>query len=81
MTIARRLMLLLAVPLVILVALGVLSLVEFARIESRSRFVAESNIAAFDVVSPPPDASPGCAQDVPAPRIDLKQAMRNMWMA
>ena len=47
----------------------------------RSRFVAESDIAAFDVVSPPPDASPGCAQDVPAPRIDLKQAMRNMWMA
>jgi DNA helicase-2/ATP-dependent DNA helicase PcrA len=47
----------------------------------RSRFIAESDIAAFDVVSPPPDASPGCAQDVPAPRIDLKQAMRNMWMA
>jgi methyl-accepting chemotaxis protein len=47
MTIARRLMLLLAVPLVILVALGVLSLVEFARIESRSRFVAEYQIGSL----------------------------------
>src|SRR5262245_16827108 len=47
MTIARRLMLLLAVPLVILVALGVLSLVELARIESRSRFVVESQVGSL----------------------------------
>jgi PAS domain S-box-containing protein len=44
MTIARRLALLLAVPLLVLVALGALTMVELARIESRSRFVAESQV-------------------------------------
>src|SRR4249920_2888345 len=44
MTIARRLILLLAVPLVILVALGALSFVELARIERRGRFVVRYQV-------------------------------------
>jgi len=47
----------------------------------RSRFIAESDIAAFDVVSPPPDASAVRAHDGSTPRVDLKQAMRKMWIA
>ena len=44
MTIARRLVLLLAVPLLVLGALGVFSMLELSRIESRSRFVAEYQV-------------------------------------
>jgi len=45
MTIGKRLIVLLAVPLVGLVALGVLARVQLATIEERSRFVAESQLA------------------------------------
>ena len=41
MTIAKRLMILLGVPLLVLVGLGVLLRYEVANIESRSRFVTE----------------------------------------
>jgi PAS domain S-box-containing protein len=44
MTIARRLALLVAVPLLVLGALGVFSMLELSRIESRSRFVAEYQV-------------------------------------
>ncbi len=45
----------------------------------RSRFVAEEDIAAFDVVTPPAPAA--TAQDeVAGPRVDLKAAMRSMWI-
>ena len=44
MTIARRLILLLAVPLLILLALGIISLERLARIEERSRFLADDEI-------------------------------------
>ena len=44
MTIARRLILLLAVPLLILLALGIISLQRLARIEERSRFLADDEI-------------------------------------
>jgi len=47
MTIARRLIILLAVPLLILVGLEVFTLFELSRIEARSRFVAESRIEAL----------------------------------
>jgi len=47
MTIAKRLILLLAVPLVALVALGVFVRLQLADIEARSRFVAESRIVAL----------------------------------
>ncbi|HEY2796471.1 MAG TPA: response regulator [Thermoanaerobaculia bacterium] len=47
MTIARRLTLLLAVPLVILVVLGAFSWIELSRIESRGRFVAEKQVASL----------------------------------
>ena len=44
MTIAKRLMVLLAVPVAALLALGVFTRVQLSRIEARSRFVAESQI-------------------------------------
>jgi signal transduction histidine kinase/CheY-like chemotaxis protein len=47
MTIARRLLALVTVPLAALVALGVFTAFQLATIESRSRFVAESRIAAL----------------------------------
>jgi len=47
MTIAKRLMLLLAVPLVALLGLGVFTRLELSKVEDRSRFVAESRIAAL----------------------------------
>src|SRR5262249_32191331 len=47
MTIAKRLVILLAVPLLILVGLEVFTLFELSRIEGRSRFVAESRIEAL----------------------------------
>jgi len=47
MTIAKRLILLLAVPLAALLALGVFVRLQLAEIEVRSRFVAESRIAAI----------------------------------
>lgn len=47
MTIARRLILLLTVPLVALLGLGVFTRLQLAEIEARSRFVAESRIAAL----------------------------------
>src|SRR5215813_1006359 len=50
MTIAKRLIILLAVPLLILVGLEVFTLFELSRIETRSRFVAESRIAAIATV-------------------------------
>ncbi len=47
MTIAKRLIILLTVPLVALVGLGVFTRLQLARIEARSRFVAESRIVAL----------------------------------
>ncbi|HXW08482.1 MAG TPA: MCP four helix bundle domain-containing protein, partial [Vicinamibacterales bacterium] len=47
MTIARRLLVLLTVPLAALVALGVFTAFQLAAIEARSRFVAESRIVAL----------------------------------
>jgi HAMP domain-containing protein len=47
MTIAKRLILLLAVPLVALLGLGVFTRLQLAKIEERSRFVAESRIVAL----------------------------------
>src|SRR5262245_47904419 len=46
-TIARRLIVLLTVPLVALLGLGVFTRLQLAEIEARSRFVAESRIAAL----------------------------------
>ena len=47
MTIAKRLIFLLAVPLMALLGLGIFARVQLARIEERSRFVAESRIVAL----------------------------------
>lgn len=47
MTIAKRLLLLLAVPLVGLVALGVLTRMQLEDIEAHSRFVAENQVASL----------------------------------
>ena len=47
MTIAKRLIVLLTVPLVALLGLGVFSRLQLAEIEARSRFVAESRITAL----------------------------------
>ena len=44
MTIARRLILLLAVPLLVLLVLGLISLQRLSRIEERSRFLADDEI-------------------------------------
>jgi signal transduction histidine kinase/DNA-binding response OmpR family regulator/HPt (histidine-containing phosphotransfer) domain-containing protein/CHASE3 domain sensor protein len=44
MTIAKRLMILLAVPLLILIGIGIITRQQMARIEERTRFVAESRI-------------------------------------
>jgi signal transduction histidine kinase/CheY-like chemotaxis protein len=46
-TIAKRLIVLLAVPLVALLGLGVFARLQLAQIETRSRFVAESRIVAL----------------------------------
>ena len=50
MTIARRLLILLGVPLLILVGLGLVVRDQLHRIESRSRFVAETRIASLALV-------------------------------
>jgi two-component system, sensor histidine kinase and response regulator len=50
MTIGKRLIALLAVPLVGLLALGILARIQLARIEERSRFVAESQLASVAVL-------------------------------
>ncbi|HEX5175799.1 MAG TPA: MCP four helix bundle domain-containing protein, partial [Chthoniobacteraceae bacterium] len=47
MTIARRLTIVLAVPLLILIGIGVITRQEMARIEERTRFVAESRVVAL----------------------------------
>jgi signal transduction histidine kinase/CheY-like chemotaxis protein/HPt (histidine-containing phosphotransfer) domain-containing protein/CHASE3 domain sensor protein len=46
-TIVRRLILLLAVPLVVLLGLGVFTSLQLAKIEARSRFVAEDQIGSL----------------------------------
>src|SRR4030095_17145747 len=50
MTIARRLLILLAVPLVALLGLGVFPRMQWSKIEERSRFVAESRVSALATV-------------------------------
>jgi PAS domain S-box-containing protein len=50
MTIGKRLIVLLAVPLVGLLALGILAWVQLSKIEERSRFVAESQLASVAVL-------------------------------
>ena len=47
MTIARRLLILLAVPLMALIGLGIYTRLQLAKIEARSRFVAESGVEAL----------------------------------
>ncbi|CAN5512324.1 hypothetical protein BH09SUM1_BH09SUM1_16860 [soil metagenome] len=47
MTIARRLIVLLAAPLLILVVIGIISHQQMARVEDRTRFVAESRLEAL----------------------------------
>src|SRR4051812_15307141 len=47
MTIARRLIVLLAVPLVILLGIGLFTRAQLVRIEDRTRFVAESRVVAL----------------------------------
>jgi two-component system sensor histidine kinase/response regulator len=47
MTIAKRLLILLTVPLVAVVGLGVFTSLQLAKMEARSRFVAESRIVAL----------------------------------
>ncbi|MDB5554035.1 MAG: hypothetical protein JWL86_4019 [Rhizobium sp.] len=46
MTIARRLIVLLAIPLVILTGLGIFVAVQLGEIETRTRFVSETQSAA-----------------------------------
>ena len=50
MTIAKRLIILLAVPLVALLAVDIFTRVQLSKIEKRSRFVAESRIAALATI-------------------------------
>lgn len=50
MTIARRLIILLAIPLIILVSLGILTAIELAKIETQSRFVAETQIGSLEAL-------------------------------
>src|SRR5215208_1480918 len=50
MTIARRLIILLTVPLVALASLGIFTLLQLGRIEDSSRFLTESRIVAVAVV-------------------------------
>jgi hypothetical protein len=52
MSIARRLWILVSVPLLILVALGVFSRIQIARVEEDSRFVTETRIAALGTLAP-----------------------------
>jgi CHASE3 domain sensor protein len=47
MTIARRLMILLAVPLLIRIGIGIITRQQMARIDERTRFVAESRVVAL----------------------------------
>jgi signal transduction histidine kinase/DNA-binding response OmpR family regulator/HPt (histidine-containing phosphotransfer) domain-containing protein/CHASE3 domain sensor protein len=47
MTIAKRLLFLLAVPLLALLGLGIFTRIQLSKIEARTRFVAESRIAAL----------------------------------
>ena len=47
MTIAKRLILLLAVPLLILFGIGIFTRQQLARIEERARFVSESRVVAL----------------------------------
>src|SRR6185295_6118034 len=50
MTIGKRLLLLLAVPLIALIGFGVFARIQLSRIEERSRFVSESQLAAVAVL-------------------------------
>ena len=50
MTIGKRLMLLLAVPLIALLGFGVFARIQLSRIEERSRFVSESQLAGVAVL-------------------------------
>ena len=51
MTIARRLILLLALPLIVLIGLGIYTHDQLDRIDERSRFVAESRITALGTIA------------------------------
>src|SRR4051794_9601564 len=50
MTIAKRLTLLLAVPLVVLATLGVLGIIQIARIRELTRFVADRQVPSLAVL-------------------------------
>src|SRR5262249_23770840 len=51
MTIAKRLVLLLALPLMALLGLGLFNRVQFARIEARSRFVADQQVPSIETIA------------------------------
>ncbi|PYM88802.1 MAG: hypothetical protein DME08_26915, partial [Candidatus Rokuibacteriota bacterium] len=51
MTIAKRLLLLLSIPLATLVGLGVFTKMELDRIDERGRFVAETQISSLAVAA------------------------------
>jgi PAS domain S-box-containing protein len=46
-TIAKRLVILLAVPMLVLIGLGIFTILQLARIESRSRFVTEHQVSSL----------------------------------
>src|SRR6476646_2672498 len=50
MTIGKRLLLLLAVPLIALLGFGIFARIQLSKIEERSRFVSESQLAAVAVL-------------------------------
>jgi signal transduction histidine kinase/DNA-binding response OmpR family regulator/HPt (histidine-containing phosphotransfer) domain-containing protein/HAMP domain-containing protein len=50
MTIARRLIILVAVPLLTLIGLGIFTLLQLAEIETRTRFVAETQVRSLAVL-------------------------------
>src|SRR5262249_26408768 len=50
MTIGKRLLLLLAIPLIAFLGFGIFARIQLSRIEERSRFVSESQLAAVAVL-------------------------------
>lgn len=57
MTIARRLLILMALPLLALVGLGIFTRLQLSKIEARTRFVAESRVEALATLGTFPGVS------------------------
>jgi PAS domain S-box-containing protein len=70
MTIGRRLMVLLAVPLVVLLAFGTLARIQLGKIEDRSRFVAETRLASVAALG-----------GISASVAELRVSVRNLLLA